>query len=176
MQGVSGSGKTHWSTRLAPRLSALHLRSDVERKRLLGLDATARPATAGERARRYGAEMGQRTYEHLRLLTKRHLLSDYRVLVDATFLNPDELQAFQALGQTLGVPTVIVHCTAPEAQLRDRVQARSVAGVDASDADLAVLQAQLARGAGAPAGTSLTLTPQSDEVAVLEKLEALLAR
>ncbi len=176
MQGVSGSGKTHWSTRLAPHLSALHLRSDVERKRLLGLDATARPATAGERARRYGAEMGQRTYEHLRLLTKRHLLSGYRVLVDATFLNPDELQAFQALGETLGVPTVIVHCTAPEAQLRDRVQARSVAGVDASDADLAVLQAQLARGAGAPAGTSLTLTAQSDEVAALEKLEALLAR
>ena len=176
MHGVSGSGKTHWSTRLAPRLGALHLRSDVERKRLLGLDATARPATAGERATRYGAEMGQRTYEHLNFLTREHLLSGYRVLVDATFLNPDELLAFQALGQTLGVPTVIVHCTAPEAQLIDRVQARSSAGKDASDADLTVLKAQLARGAGAPAGTSLTLTPQSDEVAVLERLEALLAR
>ena len=42
--GVSGAGKTAQSAALIPRLGALRLRSDVERKRLAGLSAEAKTA------------------------------------------------------------------------------------------------------------------------------------
>ena len=47
LQGLSGSGKSYWGQRLGPALGALCLRSDIERKRLLGL-----PPERGRRIRR----------------------------------------------------------------------------------------------------------------------------
>ena len=44
--GLSGSGKTWLARQLASRLGALHVRSDVERKRLAGLEAHGRFALA----------------------------------------------------------------------------------------------------------------------------------
>ena len=68
--------------------------------------------------------MSARTYERLRELTQQHLKSGFAVMVDATFLNADALKSFEALGERLGVPSVLMRCAAPEAVLRDRVRAR----------------------------------------------------
>ena len=46
MSGLSGSGKTWLAAQLAPVLNAIHLRSDVERKRLAGLNAKASSGSA----------------------------------------------------------------------------------------------------------------------------------
>ena len=171
LQGLSGSGKTYWGQRLGPALGALCLRSDVERKRLLGLALESRPANAQERAARYSPEMSERTYERLRELTQQHLKSGFAVLVDATFLSADALKGFEALGETLKVPTVLVRCEAPEAVLRERVRAREKAGSDPSDADEAVLHTQLRAKVPLPGAPAVVLTPETTEETALATLE-----
>jgi len=174
LQGLSGSGKSYWGQRLGPALSALCLRSDIERKRLLGLAPEARPANSQERTSRYSPEMSARTYEHLQYLAQQHLKSGFAVIVDATFLNPDALKAFGALGERLRVPSVLVRCEAPEAVLRDRVRARESAASDPSDADEAVLEAQLRAKVSLPGAPAVVLTPETTEaVAVAAVKEAL---
>ncbi|MFU8816096.1 MAG: ATP-binding protein, partial [Pseudomonadales bacterium] len=77
------------------------------------------------------------------------LRSGEHVIVDATFLDRDRRQPFVALAAALGSPAVVLHCHAPLDVLRQRVADRSKrAGAphaDPSDADLAVLEHQLAR-------------------------------
>jgi len=61
--GLSGSGKTWLARRLAPDLGAVHLRSDVERKRLAGLAERADSRSAlGEDL--YSPENTARIYAH----------------------------------------------------------------------------------------------------------------
>lgn len=171
LQGLSGSGKSYWGERLGPALGALCLRSDIERKRLLGLSPKARPANAQERAARYSPEMSARTYERLGDLTQRHLQSGFAVMVDATFLNADALKTFEALGESLSVPSVLVRCEAPEAVLRERVLTRENAACDPSDADEAVLHAQLREKVPLPGAPIVVLTPETTEEAALAALE-----
>jgi aminoglycoside phosphotransferase family enzyme/predicted kinase len=174
LQGLSGSGKSYWGQRLGPALGALCLRSDIERKRLLGLPPEARPASDQERAARYSPEMSERTYERLRNLAQQHLKSGFAVIVDATFLSADALERFEALGESLGMATVLVRCEAPEAVLRDRVRARESAASDPSDADEAVLHAQLRAKVSLPGAPAVVLTPETtEEMALAAVKEAL---
>jgi len=174
LQGLSGSGKSYWGQRLGPALGALCLRSDIERKRLLGLSLEARPANAQERAARYSPEMSARTYERLRELTQQHLKSGFAVMVDATFLSADALKSFEALGERLGVPSVLVRCEAPEAVLRNRIRARESAASDPSDADEAVLHAQLRAKVSLPGAPAVVLTPETTEERALAAVKAAL--
>jgi uncharacterized protein len=171
LQGLSGSGKSYWGQRLGPALGALCLRSDLERKRLLGLVPEARPANAEERAARYSSEMSERTYKHLHDLAQQHLESGFAVIVDATFLNAGALKTFKGLGEALGVPSVLVRCEAPEAVLRDRVRARQNAASDPSDADEAVLEAQLRAKVPLPGAPGVILTPETSEASALAALK-----
>jgi predicted kinase len=66
------------------------------------------------------------------------------VVVDAAFLDVAQRRRFAALAADAGVDFVLVDVAAPEPVLRARIAARAAAGADASDADLAVLDAQLA--------------------------------
>ena len=66
------------------------------------------------------------------------------VIVDAAFLQRAERRAFHALAVDLRVPFSILHCRASETQLRQRVAARNVVGHDASEANVNVLERQLA--------------------------------
>jgi predicted kinase len=66
------------------------------------------------------------------------------VIVDAAFLRRDERRAFRALAVELRVPFSILHCQAAEVKLRQRVTNRLASGTDASEANLAVLERQLA--------------------------------
>ncbi len=132
--GVSGSGKTHASGILLERLGMLRLRSDVERKRLY----------AGRAGDLYGHAATQETYGRLLELAGRLLEADWPVLVDATFLSRRWRDAFRQLAARRGVPFLILDCRVPESLLRERIQRRRNNGVDISDADLAVLDHQLA--------------------------------
>jgi predicted kinase len=141
--GLSGSGKSHVSLRLLECAGAIRLRSDVERKRLFGLDAlhdaSARP---GEGI--YAGDATQRTYERLLALAMHSLDAGYPTIVDATFLRARERDAFREAARARGVPFTILHCRAEPALLRERVAARRAGRTDASDADLAILERQLA--------------------------------
>lgn len=143
-QGVSGSGKTWLARPLADRLGAVHLRSDVERKRLHGLGPLADSSSSvGEGIYTEGAS--DLTYERLRDLAAEVLTAGHSVLVDATFLTRARRAPFLELAGRLATPVRVVACEAPDAVLRERVRRRAEQGGDASEADTAVLEAQLAR-------------------------------
>ena len=139
--GFSGSGKTWLARQLREPLHALHVRSDVERKRLAGLapEADSRsPPDAGI----YTPEYTARTYDRLHDCAAAALGGGESILVDAAFLRSDERLRFVLLAESLGARAAIVHCFAPAEVLRDRVAARSTARNDASEAGLDVLQRQ----------------------------------
>lgn len=139
--GVSGSGKSTVAAKLVAAAGAIRLRSDVERKRLFGLQPLERTAPAG--ADLYASEATRRTYERLMDCAGTALRHGYSVIVDAAFLRHAERRAFQALAQELRVPFAILHCHAEPETMRQRLAARNAAGRDASDADEAVLLRQL---------------------------------
>ncbi len=141
--GLSGSGKTSLAAALSERLPLIHIRSDVERKRLFGLPPLAR-AGAAPAAGIYAPNAGERTYRRLLALAGSIIGAGHGVLVDATFLAAAWRRAFLDLAHRLGCPFDILALDAPPMLLRRRVARRLAADTDASDADLAVLSHQLA--------------------------------
>ncbi len=144
MCGVSGSGKTWLARLLAQQLSALHLRSDVERKRRAGLDALAHSGS-GLAAGLYRSEMTATVYDDLARAAEDGLAGGYSVIVDATFLKRDVRARFAALGARRGLRTHFICCQAPLPVLRARLLARARMGLDPSEADLSVLEWQRSR-------------------------------
>jgi aminoglycoside phosphotransferase family enzyme/predicted kinase len=142
--GVSGTGKTTVARRLAPALppvpGAVHLRSDEIRKALLGVEPLAHLAPEG-----YRPEVTARVYDRLLADGRACLEAGQSVILDATFLDPAERGAARALATELACAAAFVWLTAPPDVLRARVAARRN---DASDADEAVVRAQLARDPG----------------------------
>jgi predicted kinase len=140
--GVSGSGKSRLSTILRERLPLIHIRSDVERKRLFGLPSGARTGSAVDTGL-YSADATARTYTRLLELAGLILDAGYSPLVDATFLERAQRRPFLDLAADKGCACTIFEPLAPKQVLRSRVAARNAAGRDPSEADLAVLETQL---------------------------------
>lgn len=141
--GFSGSGKTTISRALMQTPGAIRLRSDVERKRLAGLDALDLSGSATGQGL-YADEATRRTYGHLGRLAADLLKAGWPVIVDATFIKRWQRDRFRELAQTRGVPFHILDFDVAEPLLRDRVARRGKTGRDASEAGLDVLQQQLA--------------------------------
>jgi hypothetical protein len=143
MTGLSGSGKSAVAARLSERLGALRLRSDVERKRLMGLAPTERAAPGSLLAQRlYGAEATAATYARLLSLADALLQAGHSVVLDAAFLRQHERAAAQTLADRRGAAFALVHCWASVPVLRARLAARAQHGADPSDATEAVLEVQ----------------------------------
>jgi uncharacterized protein len=141
--GLSGSGKTTVTASLLAHQPIIRLRSDVERKRIHGLPAGARSdSTLG--AGLYRTEVSQKTYDHLAELSNTLLAAGFTVVVDAAFLKRSERYAFRTLAEHLGVPFAILDCQASEETLLNRITVRERQGIDASEANAAVLTHQLA--------------------------------
>jgi len=140
--GLSGSGKSTAADLLAGALGAVHLRSDVERKRLHGLAPTERPADDAARDRLYGPEAGRATYDRLLAAADAALAGGLNVVLDAAWLRRAERAAAWALARRHGVAAQLLWCEAPEAVLAARLGRRQVQGGDPSDADAAVMQRQ----------------------------------
>ncbi|MEK6209069.1 MAG: AAA family ATPase [Pseudomonadota bacterium] len=141
--GFSGSGKTTLSQPLLELSGAIRVRSDVERKRIRGLAAKDRPKS-GIAGGLYSADATGSTYSRLLDLARVVVDAGYGVIVDATFLKRGQRDMFRELAAQAGVAFLIVDFAAPEEILRCRIRSRIVQDDDASDADLAVLEHQLA--------------------------------
>ena len=167
MHGLSGSGKSRLAARLAPRLPAAWVRSDLERKRLHGIDPlAAAPAEVGRGL--YDAASSARTYERLARIARTVLGAGVSLIVDAAFLEKARREEFIGLARDCAARPVVLACEAPPEILRERVAGRRH---DPSDADLAVLEAQLARRIDVgpmEAGLRVTVDTRTDpDVAVL---------
>lgn len=167
MHGRSGSGKSRLAARLAPCLPAAWVRSDLERKRMHGLDPlAAAPAAVGRGL--YDAAAGARTYARLARIARTALDAGISLIVDAAFLETARREEFVRLALDCGGRPVVLACDAPPEVLRERVAGRRD---DPSDADLAVLEAQLARTIDTgtlEAGVRMTVDTRTDpDVAAL---------
>lgn len=136
--GLSGSGKSWWSERLAPGLSAIHIRSDVERKRLSpGNDGA--PAASD----RYSPRNIARNYQHLLRTARSVLEAGYAVIVDATFLKYGHRRMFYDLAAKHGVDAAVLDLRCDERLLRSRITGRLAEGMDPSEATTRVLDMQI---------------------------------
>ncbi|MEX5727106.1 aminoglycoside phosphotransferase family enzyme/predicted kinase [Rhodovulum iodosum] len=143
--GFSGSGKTTVAEALAPRMGpppgARIVESDRTRKALFGLAPDARlPESA------YAPEVSDRVYARLGRRGRGLAAAGVPVIVDAVFDRAGRRAAAVAALSAAGRPVTAVWLDAPAETLRGRVAARRGGP---SDAGLAVLEAQLARGTGA---------------------------
>jgi aminoglycoside phosphotransferase family enzyme/predicted kinase len=140
--GLSGSGKTVLSQSLLQEQGMIRLRSDVERKRLAGLDALAHSGEGvGEGL--YTQEFSRRTYAHLAQLAEGLLDAGWLVIVDAAFLARWQRDLFREIAQRRKLPFRIFDIQVDHVTLRERVSSRTARGNDASEADLRVLQQQI---------------------------------
>ncbi|HXZ60066.1 MAG TPA: AAA family ATPase [Steroidobacteraceae bacterium] len=177
MCGLSGSAKTWLAERLAPALRAIHLRSDVERKRLGGLAAEQRSGSALGQGL-YSAPMSAATYERLRECAAEALDGGLSVIVDATCQLREQRARLSSLGAECQAAVYVVFCHAPREVLEQRIGARQSEAADASEADRSVLALQQARFEPIDAAERLTVidadTTRADVVPrVLEQLAAL---
>ena len=140
--GCSGCGKTTLTQRLLELSGAVRIRTDVERKRLYGLAATARSGS-GLDTGLYTAGATERTYRHVLAMAEEVAAAGGIAIVDGAFLQRRQRDLFRARAAELGVPCLVVDFAASEQTLRARVAERSARGTDASEADLAVLESQL---------------------------------
>lgn len=132
MHGHSGSGKTHWSQKILQERGMMRLRSDVERQRMFS------------RNERYSLSATTATFDRLRNLTQALLQAGFSVIVDATFLKQPLRAMFIELAGELHLPVHIVDVAATPDECRERIRSRMAQGGDASEADLEVLEQQLA--------------------------------
>jgi hypothetical protein len=137
--GLSGTGKTTLAAGLAPSVlpapGALHLRSDVIRKRLAGVDELARlPPDA------YTPEASESVYRALTSLARMALAAGQSVVVDAVFARPEERTALEQIAASIGVAFDGVWLDAAPDLLKSRVAARRG---DASDATPEVVDRQI---------------------------------
>lgn len=170
--GLSGSGKSRFVSLLAPRLGAITLHSDVERKRLHGLSAEASsrsPVGGGI----YREADHQATYRQLEQLAATVVQAGFPAIVDATFLLREQRARLLRLAAGLRVPFVILDCQVPEAELRRRVEQRSAQGRAVSEAGLAVLDRQLEQAeplSGAELACTLRVTPTTSVEEIVTRL------
>jgi uncharacterized protein len=172
MCGLSASGKTWLARLLAPRLDAVHLRSDVERKRRTGLGALT-PSHSGLATGLYTPEARDAAYEDLARAAEDALAGGYTAIVDAAFLERAQRRRFAALAHRLGVPLHLVCCEAPPPLLKARITARRRGGRDPSEADESVLQWQMAHREAVIADEGIdTIGVESADADALERILA----
>lgn len=139
--GLSGSGKSFVSSMALEEFSAIRVRSDIERKRLAGLDPLAK-TKSGLGSGIYDAKTGQETYKKLLELAETVIKSGYPAIVDATFLQQADRLEQQQLAEKLGVDFLIINTEAPDEQLEQFIAQRAKLAHDPSEADITVLAQQ----------------------------------
>jgi aminoglycoside phosphotransferase family enzyme/predicted kinase len=136
--GLSGTGKSLLAQALAPFVApspgALVIRSDVERKKLLGVSETDRlPPDA------YRAEINSKVYQVLADKAVRIATARHSVIVDAAFIKPGERAAIAAVAAATNTVFRGLFLVADQQTRLNRIGTRRL---DASDADAAVAQLQ----------------------------------
>jgi aminoglycoside phosphotransferase family enzyme/predicted kinase len=137
--GLSGTGKSTLAAALAPAIGSFPgarvLRSDVIRKRLLGVKLEERCPDDG-----YTKEVTATVYARMRQLAADALACGHSVILDAVAANSTERAGFAEIAATAGVPFAGLWLEAPAALLETRIRNRRN---DVSDATTEILRQQL---------------------------------
>lgn len=142
MHGFSGSGKSTVAMQLVEALGAIQIRSDIERKRLSGLNTQDNSGSDIGKGI-YSTDATQQTYDRLVELAGAIIQAGYSVIVDATFLQRPQRSRFIKLARKNEIPFLIIHCEAAVSVLQDRIKQRNMTAIDPSEANTEVLQHQM---------------------------------
>jgi aminoglycoside phosphotransferase family enzyme/predicted kinase len=141
--GISGSGKSTLARALAPSVGAVPgavvIRSDEIRKHLCGVDPLHRLGAEG-----YTADVTERVYATVAARAKQVVQGGHTAIVDAVYARATDREAIERIAAAADAPFIAIWLEAPEPVLIRRAEQRQD---DASDADAAVIRAQLARDA-----------------------------
>jgi predicted kinase len=136
--GLSGSGKTTLALQRAPEIGrapgAVVVRTDVERKRLAGIDLEQRMPPGS-----YTPQASAQIYDAMLARAERALRAGQSVVLDAVFAKEEERAGAEALALKIGVPFEGLWLDVPKEVAQARVAARQA---DASDATAAVVERQ----------------------------------
>jgi hypothetical protein len=136
--GLSGSGKTTLALQRAPEIGrppgAVVVRTDVERKRLAGIDLEQRMPPGS-----YTPQESARIYAAMLERAEKALRAGQSVVLDAVFAKEEERLAAEALAAKVAVPFEGVWLDIAKEVAQTRVAARKA---DASDATAAVVERQ----------------------------------
>lgn len=138
--GVSGSGKTTAAKYLGRHWRAIHLRADVERKRLFGMRALESSQQKGLDI--YTDIATKRTFETLITIAEQVLQAGFRVVIDSTFLHREVRERFFQMAKKQGVSAHIISCHLGDRLLRERIESRQREGADASEAGVSIMEQQ----------------------------------
>lgn len=146
--GYSGSGKSTFSAQVAENLGIIHLRSDIERKRLIYHTKQDQPQKISSNENEvnqgiYAPDKVLLVYHRLAELASALLDAGFPVLIDAAFLQRRQRELFTELASKKQLGCLILDFCAPEQALKQRISERRQSGSDASEATLAVLEHQL---------------------------------
>jgi aminoglycoside phosphotransferase family enzyme/predicted kinase len=136
--GLSGTGKSVLARALAPSLApppgAVVLRSDVERKSMLGKDEFEPLAQDA-----YAPEVTARVYAGIAEKARRTVAAGHSAIVDAVFARPDERALVEQAASSAGVPFKGLFL---ETDVDKRIARAAARSRDASDAGADVARAQ----------------------------------
>jgi len=137
--GLSGTGKSAVARAIAPYIGAfpgaVHIRSDVERKRLFGAALTERLPDAA-----YAPQVSDYVYAVCRKRARMALEGGQAVILDAVHAKQEEREAIAALAAERCIPFTGLWLEAPADVMRKRVASRES---DVSDATPDIVDIQL---------------------------------
>src|SRR5690554_159356 len=138
--GVSGSGKSRFTSELVERLGAVRLSSEAERRWLF------KNAPQGDGTEPvvdiFSVENTERTYQRLANLSGMLLTAGIPTCVDATCLTRTQRKLLRQQGEARGLPVLIVSFEADEKTLESRIRKRANKQGYAPEASLDILRRQ----------------------------------
>lgn len=171
--GLMGSGKSTQAERLAERLDAALIRSDVVRKELAGLEPTARRYEPWGQGL-YSDAASDSTYAALLERAREHLEAGRSTIIDASYRKAAWREAPRRLAQELGAQFWVLEATCPRDLLLQRLQRRAARGGSVSDGRPEILEAQERDFDPVPADWPHLVVDTARPIG--ENVEALLAR
>lgn len=141
MRGFSGSGKTWLSSQLLSELPVVRVRSDIERKRYLGLAESASSASQPGRGA-YTARARADVYAVVMEIADGLIEAGFNVIADASFLMRKDRELLEALADRKDAALVWVDVSADNDEMVRRLRHRAATRDDASEADTGVLDYQ----------------------------------
>ena len=139
--GLMGSGKSYQARKLAVRLGADIIRTDLLRKDLFNIKPTDRRLEDFGKDI-YSDDISRLVYDNAYDLAAKKIEQGQSVIIDASFKRRAERQKAMEIAQNLGARFYILECICPDEITRKRLEKRSQKNDNASDGRCELLQEQ----------------------------------
>ena len=139
--GLIGSGKSYQARRVAGRLGADVIRTDILRKELLLISPAEKHYESFGRGI-YASDISQKTYDKAVELAAEIIQQGKSVVIDASFNNCSDCALAFNLAGRLHVPFYVIECTCPADIVKIRLEKRMLEKDNPSDGRWEILQEQ----------------------------------